>query len=242
MSVHRSIPNATTPLTTAEAIEGAEPSPVTLLFALPGFHRFDRGAEVALLSVAEELARSGARVTVMGSGEPRPNVSYRFRRVAAVSRDRFERFPKFPPFRSETAWEDATFAANLMMHEKLEQYDATVTCSFPFTHWALRAKSPARTAHIFVTQNGDWPASSDEHEYRTFNCDGLICTNPDYFDRNRASWRSALIPNGIDTRRFRPGPRAREKFGLLKAKGCSTAFAPYPNWTIFILPLRGTGR
>ena len=42
-----------------------------LLFALPGFHRFDRGAEVALLAVAEELAKQGHAVTVMGSGEPR---------------------------------------------------------------------------------------------------------------------------------------------------------------------------
>jgi hypothetical protein len=47
-----------------------------LLFALPGFHRYDRGAEVALLSVARELARSGEDVTVAGSGGARPDVPY----------------------------------------------------------------------------------------------------------------------------------------------------------------------
>lgn len=41
-----------------------------LLFALPGFHLFDRGAEVALLSVAAELAKKGDNVTVVGSGPP----------------------------------------------------------------------------------------------------------------------------------------------------------------------------
>ena len=43
-----------------------------LLFALPGFHKYDRGAEVALMSVAEALAASGDEVTLMGSGEARP--------------------------------------------------------------------------------------------------------------------------------------------------------------------------
>ncbi len=67
-----------------------------LLFALPGFHRVDRGAEVALLSVASELARSGDEVTVVGSGKPRAEVPYTYRSLPAVRRERFERFPKFP--------------------------------------------------------------------------------------------------------------------------------------------------
>jgi hypothetical protein len=52
-----------------------------LLFALPGFHRYDRGAEVALLSVARELARSGEDVTVAGSGPVGRCTAYTYRQV-----------------------------------------------------------------------------------------------------------------------------------------------------------------
>jgi glycosyltransferase involved in cell wall biosynthesis len=47
-----------------------------------------------------------------------------------------------------------------------------------------------------------------------FSCDGLICTNPLYFERNRARWHSALIPNGVDPGRFQPGPERKAEFGL----------------------------
>ena len=94
-------------------------------------------------------------------------------------------------------------------------YDLTATCSYPFTNWALRrpALGP-RPAHVFVTQNGDWPAQAKRAEYRFFGCDGLVCINPDYFERNRRSYPSALIPNGVDTARFSPGSDNRERFGL----------------------------
>jgi len=185
-----------------------------LLFALPGFHRFDRGAEVALLAVAEELAKQGHAVTVMGSGEPRAGTSYDFRHISSVRRERFERFPFFPPLRSETAWEDMIFAANLLRAYRPADFDAVVTCSFPFTHWALRRPSRTAPLQIFVTQNGDWPAVASNSEYRTFACDGLVCTNPDYLDRNRERWASALIPNGVDLSRFRTGDDERERLGL----------------------------
>jgi len=185
-----------------------------VLFALPGFHRYDRGAEVALLSVARELARGGEDVTVAGGGTARAGAPYRYIRVPAVRRERFERFPRIPPFRSETAWEDAAFAANLWPRIRRQAYDATVTCSFPFTHWALRRGGQTRAAQIFVTQNGDWPAFSDGAEFRTFRCDGLVCTNPDYLARNEARWRCALIPNGVDLERFSPGPGARDELGI----------------------------
>ena len=71
-----------------------------------------------------------------------------------------------------------------------------------------------RPRSVFITQNGDWPAHSDKAEFRLFRCDGLICTNPDYFERNRSRYRSALIPNGVDLERFHPGPAEREQFGL----------------------------
>ena len=185
-----------------------------LLFALPGFHRFDRGAEVALLSVAEELAREGHLVTVAGSGEVRTGTSYAFRHVPSARRERFEKFPFFPPLRSETSWEDMTFTANLFRVYRPADFDAVITCSFPFTHWALRRPTRTRPLQIFVTQNGDWPAYAENSEYRTFACDGLVCTNPDYLERNSKRWPSALIPNGVDLARFRTGEGERERLGL----------------------------
>ena len=138
------------------------------IFALPGFHRYDRGAEVALLSVAHELALSGEDVTVCGSGPSREAVAYRYICVPSVRREKCEALPNFPPFRSETAWEDATFAFNLLRKVDLRKYDATVTCSFPFSHWALRRYGKGGPAHVFVTQNGDWPAVSNRSEFATF--------------------------------------------------------------------------
>ena len=68
-----------------------------ILFALPGFHAQDRGAEVALLAVARELARGGDAVTVMGGGAERPDEPYRFVHVPIVDRQKFEKAPQFPP-------------------------------------------------------------------------------------------------------------------------------------------------
>ncbi len=47
-----------------------------------------------------------------------------------------------------------------------------------------------------------------------FRCDGLVCTNPDFFERNRARWNCALIPNGIDPARFGGAHTDRAQFGL----------------------------
>ena len=183
-----------------------------ILFALPGFHKFDRGAEVALLSVADQMAKAGMDVTVVGSGEERPDKSYSYRQVGSISRERFEKLPSVPVFRNETHWEDMTFAINLMRKIDLGMFDASVTCAFPFSHWALRRGRKQGSKHFFVTQNGDWPAFSDESEYSKFHCDGLVCTNPDYFERNKDRWNCALIPNGADLSRFRPDPVSRADF------------------------------
>lgn len=184
------------------------------LFALPGFHQEDRGAEVALLAVADELARGGDTVTVIGTGGPRAGVAYEYRQIRAINRRRFERLPAFPPFRSETAWEDATFALNLRRAYRPRDYDFTVTCNFPFTHWVLRRGGPDRPRHLYVTQNGNWPAVSDGAEFRFFACDGLVCTNPDFEAETRDRWRTTLIPNGIHPDRFAGVEGNRAAFGL----------------------------
>ena len=174
----------------------------------------DRGAEVALLSVADEMARAGVHVTVAGGGKPMRDKAYDFRHIATVSRENFEWLPSIPLFRNETHWEDMIFAANLLRQIDMRNFDATVTCAFPFSHWALRRHGAAGPRHFFVTQNGDWPAVSNKSEYAYFRCDGLICTNPDYFDSSKTQWNCALIPNGADLTRFKPGPSARQRFGL----------------------------
>jgi glycosyltransferase involved in cell wall biosynthesis len=190
--------------------------PLRFLFALPGFHAEERGAEVALLAVADHLARSGDDVTVIGTGPNRPAAAYAYRKIAAIGRRRLEWLPHIPPFRSETVWEDATFAFSLRRAYRPADFDVTVTCNFPFTHWALRRSGGAAAAplHLFVTQNGDWPAVSDGAEFRYFSCDGLVCTNPDYQQRNCERWRTTLIPNGIDPARFAGVKGDRPAFGL----------------------------
>jgi len=134
-------------------------NPMRLLFALPGLHRVNRGAEVAFESVAAELARRpDCEVTLIGSGEPRPAQPYRFVRASCRSREHFERWPRIPVFRNHYVYEELTFIPGLWSAFHPDSFDATVTCSYPFVNWALRAKRRGgRPLHVFVTQNGDWP-------------------------------------------------------------------------------------
>lgn len=186
-----------------------------ILFVLPGFHRVQRGAEVALETVAAHIAADGLdEVTLIGSGQPDPSRPYRFRHVAAVPRERFERWPRAPFARNEFMYEDATFVPGLLRAYRPRDFDVTVTCSFPYVHWVLNRPARHRPRHVFVTQNGDWPAHLDNAEARWFGCDGLVCTNPEYYERNRDRWFSALVPNGVDTTRFHPGTGDRARFGL----------------------------
>jgi glycosyltransferase involved in cell wall biosynthesis len=187
-----------------------------VLIALPGLHRYDRGAEVAMISVARELVERGDQVTLIGSGDDRPGQPYRFLSAPSVRREHFERFPSIPLFRNEYVYEEFTFMPGLLEKCRLSDFDVTVTCSYPFTNWALRRPQlrGVRPPHVFVTQNGDWPAQHDAAEYRFFGCDGLVCTNPDFFQRNKADWNCRLIPNGIDIDLFEQKSLCDNPFGL----------------------------
>lgn len=178
--------------------------PMKLLFALPGLHRFDRGAEVALLTIATELANRGNSITLIGSGPEKPSVPYRYLRANSVRREYFEHFPKMPILRNEYLYEELTFLPALWWNYVPSEYDATITCSYPFTNWLLRrpAMRGQRPPHVFITQNGDWPAHANNSEYRFFGCEGLVCTNPDFYERNKDRWNCRLIPNGVDVEKF----------------------------------------
>jgi len=190
--------------------------PLRVAFVLPGLHRVCRGAEVAFESVASELARMpDVEVTLFGSGEPRDGTPYRFVHVGNIPRERFEGWPSLPVMRTEYVWEEASFVPGLLSAYRGRDFDISVTCSFPFVNWVLRAmKRSGAPAHVFVTQNGDHAASTRSREYRYFGCDGLVCTNPEFYERNKDRWCCSLIPNGVDPSLFSSGARDRKAFDL----------------------------
>lgn len=187
-----------------------------ILFALPGLHRVYRGAEIAFIAIARALADNGDQVTLIGSGHDEPDTPYGFLHADSVSREKCEWLPSIPALRNESAYEELSFIPNLLRTYAPDDYDVTLTCGYPFTNWALRSRSSRgnRPPHVFVTQNGDWPAYAENSEYRWFGCEGLVCTNPDYLERNKDRWRCALIPNGVDVDRFRAAQANRSEFGL----------------------------
>jgi len=186
-----------------------------ITIALAGIHRVPRGAEVALEAIGAGLGARGHDVTLIGSGPTRDGKPYAYRRAPVVDRERFARWPPVRPIRQETGYEALTFVPGLLARYRPASCDVTMTCGFPFENVALRRPHlGGRPRHVFVTQNGDWPALVDRGEARLFSCDGLVCTNPVYLERNQARWPSVLIPNAIDADRFLPGPPQRAELDL----------------------------
>lgn len=185
-------------------------------FILPGLHRVNRGAEVAFESIAYELSKiNNVDVTLFGSGQARTGDPYKFEHISNITRDHFEDFPKFPVLRNYYAYEEFTFIAGLIRKYNAEDFDITVSCTYPFTNWFLKTfRGKQSPANIFVTQNGDNPPNGNHLEFRYFSCDGLVCTNPDYFERNKDKWNSTLIPNGVNLNKFAPGSSSRAEFDL----------------------------
>ena len=188
-----------------------------IAFVLPGLHLVHRGAEAAFLALARELAKKpDMDVTLIGAGTAPADVPYRFLHAACTPREKFRKWPSLPLFRSEYRYEEWSFTRNLSKVYDPAAYDATITCSYPFVQWALRSKKKGgrRPAQIFVTENGDWPARRLNMEYRYFDCEGLVCTNPEYFRRHKDTFNTTIGPNGIDVAAFSPGPDVREELSL----------------------------
>lgn len=187
-----------------------------IAFVLPGLHDIVRGAEIAFENIAYEIAQhEDYEVTLFGSGIARKNSPYKFIHVNRWDRYNFESWPRFPIFRNEYIYEEFIFSLNFFPKYRPDDFDITVTCSYPFINWILRSKKgKRRPPHIFVTQNGDHPVITNQSEYTFFGCEGLICTNPEYFDRNKDQWFCKLITNGVDPNRFKPGRGNRNLFNL----------------------------
>ena len=188
-----------------------------ILFALPGLHRVKRGAEVAFECLAHELSKfSDCEVTLIGSGEQYETAPYQFIQAKCLARENFLNWPKIPFLRNEFMYEELSFIPGLLKAYQPEDYDITVTCSYPYTNWALRAYTHKgqHPVHVFVTENGDWAPRTINSEYRYFSCDGLVCTNMEYFERHKDRWNCQTIPNGVDVHLFKPGASERVKLGL----------------------------
>ena len=181
--------------------------PLRVAMVLPGLGRVQRGAETAFIEIARSLAEaSDVHVELFGSGRQGVD-GLRIHPVGCIPRERFEGWPRIPCLRGETHYEELSFILSLARSRQFHprEFDVAISCSYPFVNWFLR--SAGRTGgplQIYVTQNGDWPCRRKNSEYRAFACDGLVCTNPDYYEVNRDHYPSVLIPNGVDPDVFYP--------------------------------------
>ena len=117
-----------------------------ILFALAGLHRVNRGAEVAFISIANELAKAGDAVTLIGCGPSVPETLYSYIQAKCISRENFRSFPSIPLLRSEYIYEELTFMPELLLRYRPSDYDVTLTCGYPFTNWLLRRPTLAQAA------------------------------------------------------------------------------------------------
>ena len=181
---------------------------------LPGLGRVERGAEMAFLELARQwIEADAADVDCFATGPQLPQGVHR-QPVGCLPREWFERFwPRMPMLRTEFDYEELTYLCHLVATRRYQpqNYDVIVHCSYPYINWYLQSNRTAgyRPLIAFITQNGDWPCRRLHREYRYFNCDALVCINPDYYDRHRQTYAAALIPNGVDPQLFHPGPDPR---------------------------------
>jgi glycosyltransferase involved in cell wall biosynthesis len=181
---------------------------------LAGLGRVQRGAEAAFLELTRQLsAYPDLRVELFGTGAKGPP-GVPLHQLGCVPRERFEGWPRLPCLRSECEYEELTFVLSLAWQRRFRpaDFDVVVSCSYPYVNWFLRrSRRHGRPVHVFVTQNGDWMCRAQSREYRFFHCDGLVCTNPEYYARHCGRYRCVLIPNGVDPEVFRPADRTAER-------------------------------
>lgn len=184
-------------------------SALRLAMLLPGLGRVHRGAETAFLELARALAaRPDFEVVLYGAGDRVPE-GLRIRTVPCAPRERFESFPSLPTLRNECAYEELAFVLALARADAFDPraHDAALVCSYPWLDWYLRLRRDRRARKpkiLFATQNGDWMVRAGNREYRFFDCDGLVCLNPEHLRANRSRFPSALVPNGVDPEVHRP--------------------------------------
>lgn len=180
---------------------------------LASLGRVRRGAEAAFLEVAQGLSRyEDTQITLFGSGDrDLPDLPVIV--TPCRPREKFESWPSVPAFRNDCAYEEFTYAWNLARSGayRPEDFDVVMTCTYPWVNWIVNSdgrraekRKGRRPVHVYVTQNGDWPCSKTNREYRYFGCDGLVCTNPVFYERQKDRHRSILIPNGVDPDVFHP--------------------------------------
>ena len=184
--------------------------PLRVAMILPGLGRVQRGAEAAFLELARQwVERPGVSLTLFGSGEQGYPEAAQRHVLSCRSRETFEKWPKFPLLASEYYYEEFSFVLSLAKSRryKPKNFDVVVSCSYPWLNWYLqRVNGRKGPLSFYVTQNGDWPCYERKNEGKFFKCDGLVCTNPVYYERNRQRYACALIPNGVDPDRFTPRP------------------------------------
>ena len=197
----------TAPLYPAQ--ENEQHAPIRVALILSGIGRVARGAEAAFLELSRAWLKSPhMSVTFYGSGsEGLPDGADRHI-IPCRPRERFEKWPSLPAFRAEGYYEECSFTYNLMRSKtyRPENHDIAVHCTYPWVNWYLRRANgkTGQTKLVYVTQNGDWPCHARQSEYKYFRCDGLVCTNLEYYERNRNHYQAALIPNGVDPELFYP--------------------------------------
>ncbi len=182
--------------------------PIRIAMVLPGLGRVQRGAETAFLEVAHGLSQyPDIKVKLFGSNTFVPK-GLDISAIECTPREKFENWPKIPALRSECHYEELSFVERLWRSSffKPHDFDATISCTYPWVHWFLRYAKRKNNAlkNIFVTQNGDWMCRSSHREYRFFKSDGLVTINPDYYESNHLRHNTVLIPNGTDPNVFFP--------------------------------------
>ena len=184
-----------------------------VLFSLPGLHRYNRGAELAFISIASELAKAGEDVTLVGSGPEREMTPYRYLRAASIRRERFGALSVNSLLADECSYEELTYVPNFLRRYRPADYDVTIGCSYPFSNWALRRPviGGVRPPMYMLQKTAIGPRLSPNPNIGFLDARDWSAPIPNFMSGTRiggtvASFRMVLIANvfrrGFPPRRF----------------------------------------